>query len=71
MHIIRCCKRYVGYAAWNNTAGDPWSEEKQRMIRAKLQGQATSETAQVIIRHEGHVDSDGYRRAQDDWNVLF
>lgn len=71
MHIIRCCKRYLGYAAWSNLVENPWSEEIHRMIHTKLHGHAISGTAQVIVRHEVHVDSDSHRRAQDDCNVFF
>lgn len=72
MHIYRCCKMYVGYVAWSNLFGDPWSEEMYSLIRPGLiQGEAISRTAQVIFRHED-VDNDSYRRAQDDdGNVFF
>ncbi|KAL3843447.1 hypothetical protein ACJIZ3_000850 [Penstemon smallii] len=51
MRIIRCQKRYVGYGRWEwmENMESRFNEEKRRMIHERLEGQALSKSAQVII----------------------
>ncbi|KAL3827941.1 hypothetical protein ACJIZ3_016743 [Penstemon smallii] len=53
MRIIRCPRYYVGHGHggwhWLKDKKTRFSEEKLRMIHQRLQGQALSESAQVII----------------------
>ncbi|GFP96147.1 hypothetical protein PHJA_001758800 [Phtheirospermum japonicum] len=52
MRVCCCSKLYsVLSRAWHNLPADPWSPETREDIRNKLQGQALSENAQLIIQH--------------------
>ncbi|KAL3825753.1 hypothetical protein ACJIZ3_021782 [Penstemon smallii] len=52
MRMIRCPKRYVGYGRWDwmENVETRFSEKQRRRIHERLQGQALSKSAQVIIR---------------------
>ncbi|KAL9173367.1 hypothetical protein ABFS82_03G109000 [Erythranthe guttata] len=54
MHISRCCKVYLksreGPGTWISIQRIPWSKNKYKTIHERLQGQAVSKTAQVIIQ---------------------
>ncbi|XP_012853428.1 PREDICTED: F-box/FBD/LRR-repeat protein At5g22660-like [Erythranthe guttata] len=57
MHITKSYRHYQIFyngcnCSWHVARSDPWSEETEGMIRSKLQGQAVSKTAQVIIQHK-------------------
>ncbi|KAL7086169.1 hypothetical protein ACP275_14G323000 [Erythranthe tilingii] len=57
MHITKSYRHYQIFyngcnGSWHVAPSDPWSEETEGMIRSKLQGQAVSKTAQVIIQHK-------------------
>ncbi|KAH6791705.1 hypothetical protein C2S52_002182, partial [Perilla frutescens var. hirtella] len=52
LRIIRCVKYYRGSGRWRTRSNTPWSGVTRERIEQRLQDQALSKTAQLIIRHE-------------------
>ncbi|KAH6831755.1 hypothetical protein C2S53_008374 [Perilla frutescens var. hirtella] len=52
MFIIRCVRCYSGFGSWRNMYGVPWTEETRNKIQQRLQGQALSKTAKLMMLHE-------------------
>lgn len=70
MRISRCGKVYW-VTGWGSLQGTPWDEETSRMIHTRLQGQAVSKTAKLIIQHEANIQDPLWERAREYCDISF
>lgn len=55
MRISRCGKIYW-ITGWGIDGRNPWNEETCKMLHTRLQGQAVSNAAKLIIQHEANIE---------------
>ncbi|KAL7155902.1 hypothetical protein ABFS83_03G107300 [Erythranthe nasuta] len=58
MRISPCYKDHEAFDRWRKIFPTPWSKEVHKMIETRLQGIAISDTAQLVIRYQVHIDDD-------------
>lgn len=69
MYISRCSKIYNGCGLWGGKHATPWSKAARRMIEKRLQRQAVSKTARVIIEHNARIENHGGIGEEDDYDI--